>query len=76
MNNFCKIFIRPDYHDEKYDYAGFDPYDMLNSPLSGVLSPGTRFGCIALPQFWRRSPINLRTLFDLALRINFIKQEI
>ena len=41
-------------------YAGFDPYDHLNSPLTGVLSLGTRFGRIALTQLGRRSPVNFR----------------
>ena len=55
---------------EKFDYAGFDPYDMLNSPLSKVLSLGTRFGRIALTQFGRRSPVNFRKLLLVKRGVN------
>lgn len=45
------------------DYAGYDPYDALNSPLSGILTLNSRWGRIAMTQFFRRCPINLRPLF-------------
>lgn len=51
-------------------YAGYDPYDTLNSPLSGVLSLGTRWGRIALTQFGRRCPINLRPLLLVRPGVN------
>ena len=52
------------------NYAGYDPYDMLNSPLSGILSLGTRWGRIAMTQFGRRSPVNLRPLFLIKRGVN------
>ena len=41
-------------------FKGYDPYDALNSPFAGVLTLGTKYGRIALTQFLRRSPVNLR----------------
>ena len=55
---------------EQANYAGYDPYDMLNSPLSGVLSLGTRFGRIALTQFGRRCPVNFRPLMMVNRGVN------
>ncbi len=55
---------------EARDYAGYDPYDMLNSPLAGVLSLGTRWGRIALTQFGRRCPINFRPLLRVRPGVN------
>jgi len=55
---------------EKHNYAGFDPYDLLNSPLSGALSLGIRLGRIALTQFGRRSPINFRPLLFVRPGVN------
>ncbi len=45
------------------DYAGYDPYDALNSPLVRALTLGTKWGRIAWTQLFRRLPINLRPLF-------------
>jgi len=45
---------------EARDYMGYDPYDALNSPLARFLSFRTKYGRIALTQFFRRFPINLR----------------
>jgi len=42
------------------DFAGYDPYDALNSPFVRASSLGTKYGRIAWTQFLRRSPINLR----------------
>ncbi|MCA9785044.1 MAG: hypothetical protein H6678_02100 [Candidatus Delongbacteria bacterium] len=44
------------------EYAGWDPYDALNSPLLKALSLGTRVGGIAWVQLIKRSPWNLRPL--------------
>lgn len=44
------------------DFAGWDPYDAMNSPLLRLLSGGTKYGKIAWTQFMRRSPINFRRL--------------
>ncbi len=54
----------------RHHYAGFDPYDTLNSPLAGLLSLGTRFGRIVLTQFGRRSPVNFRPLLLVHPGIN------
>lgn len=55
---------------EKYSYAGYDPYDMLNSPLTKLLTLNTRLGRIALTQFGRRSPVNLRPLLGVKRGVN------
>jgi len=67
---YSKIALKLGDYAEKYDYAGYDPYDMLNSPLSSILSLGTRFGRIALTQFGRRSPVNLRKLLLVKRGVN------
>lgn len=51
-------------------FAGWDPYDALNSPLARLLSFGTKSGRIAWTQFFRRSPINTRSLFAVPKRLN------
>ncbi len=50
---------------KKRDFKGIDPYDALNSPLTPLLSLGTRLGRIVLTQLARRSPINLRPLLRI-----------
>ena len=45
---------------ESADYAGYDPYDALNSPLIRLLSCRSKWLRIAFTQFLRRCPINLR----------------
>lgn len=47
---------------EDRNYAGYDPYDALTSPLMPALSMGTRAGRIAWTQLLRRLPINIRPL--------------
>ena len=47
---------------EAHDWAGYDPYDALNSPLAPYLTLGTAFGSRALTQLVKRSPVNLRPL--------------
>lgn len=44
------------------DFAGFDPYDALNSPVARTLSFGQKYGRIAWIQLLRRLPVNLRPL--------------
>ena len=51
-------------------FAGYDPYDALNSPLAGIISFGTRSGRIALTQFGRRSPINYRFFLGINQSVN------
>ena len=64
------IIQRLQTYAESWNYAGYDPYDMLNSPLANLLSLGTRFGRIALTQLGRRSPFNFRPLLMVRRGIN------
>jgi hypothetical protein len=50
---------------EARDWAGYDPYDALNSPFAPYLTLGTAFGCRALTQVVKRSPLNLRPLLRI-----------
>ena len=50
---------------ETNDYAGWDPYDALNSPIVRALTLGTKWGRIAWTQLFRRSLINLRPLLGV-----------
>lgn len=47
---------------ERHDFAGYDPYDALNSPIVRFLSFGQKYGRIAWIQFLRRFPVNIRYL--------------
>lgn len=55
---------------ESKNFAGYDPYDALNSPLAPILSLGWRWGRIALTQFGRRSPVNYRPLLLIRPGVN------
>src|SRR5438105_1094196 len=49
------------------DWAGYDPYDALNSRLLGMLPfLNTRIPRLVLTQAMKRSPVNLRLLFMVA----------
>ena len=50
---------------EAEDYAGYDPYDALNSPLIRRIGAGSKWVRIAATQFMRRSPINFRPLLGI-----------
>ena len=50
---------------EAADYAGYDPYDALNSPLLNLLSSKSKWARIAFTQLLRRCPINLRPLLGV-----------
>ena len=50
---------------EAADYAGYDPYDALNSPLLRVLSGRSKMLRMAFTQLLRRSPVNLRPLLGV-----------
>src|SRR4030095_41345 len=54
LKNYC----------EKEQYKGWDPYDGLNSSLLNALPiiRNNRFGRLACIQFFKRSPINFRTI--------------
>jgi hypothetical protein len=45
---------------ELNDFAGWDPFDLLNSPLLGQVGARNRLAGVALVQLGKRSPINLR----------------
>lgn len=51
---------------ETADYAGYDPYDALNSPFLSMMSSPSKWMRIACTQLVRRSPLNLRKI--LAVR--------
>lgn len=47
---------------EGRNYAGYDPYDALNSPLLRSVCMGSKWARIACIQFLRRCPVNIRPL--------------
>jgi len=47
---------------ENRNFAGYDPYDALNSPIIRILTFGQKYGRIAWTQLMRRLPFNLRPL--------------
>jgi hypothetical protein len=50
---------------ESADYAGYDPYDALNSPLLGRLAAKRRWVRIGAIQCLRRCPVNVRPLLGI-----------
>jgi len=50
---------------ESADYAGYDPYDALNSPILKLISSKSKYLRIAFTQFLRRCPVNLRPLLGV-----------
>ena len=50
---------------ESEDYAGYDPYDALNSRLIRWLGAPSKWIRIAATQFLRRCPVNLRPLLGI-----------
>lgn len=50
---------------ERADYAGYDPYDALNSPVIRFLSAKSKWMRLGFTQCVRRSPINLRPLLGI-----------
>ena len=56
---------------KKNDWAGFDPYDVLNSRLfSGTPFYNNRIVSVALTQIVKRLPINLRLLLSVSRQQN------
>jgi hypothetical protein len=47
---------------EARDFAGYDPYDALNSSILRIFSLGSKWGRLAVIQGMKRCPINLRRL--------------
>src|SRR4030042_5670637 len=50
---------------ESVDYAGYDPYDALNSPLIRRIGAGKKWVRVAATHLVRRSPLNLRPLLGI-----------
>jgi len=50
---------------ESADYAGYDPYDALNSHFLRLLSRKSKWARIAFTQLLRRSPVNLRPVLGV-----------
>lgn len=50
---------------EAEDYAGYDPYDALNSPLIRRLGARSKWVRIGATHLLRRSPINFRSLLGI-----------
>jgi len=50
---------------ESADYAGYDPYDALNSPMIKCVSSQSKWLRLAFTQFLRRSPANFRPLLGV-----------
>jgi hypothetical protein len=50
---------------ESTDYAGYDPYDALNSPLIRRIGANNKWVQIAATQLFKRSPVNLRSMFGI-----------
>ena len=47
------------------DFAGYDPFDLLNSRLCSFLAGRSRWAGVAVIQIGKRSPINLRPLLGV-----------
>jgi len=50
---------------ESNDYAGYDPYDALNSPLLRMIGKKSKWARILFTQVFRRFPINLRGMLGV-----------
>jgi len=50
---------------EKADYAGYDPFDALNSPFLKWVSSPSKWMRIACTQFLRRCPVDLRRMLGI-----------
>lgn len=50
---------------ESADYAGYDPYDALNSPLIRLAGGKSKWVRIAFTQFLRRCPVNFRPILGV-----------
>ena len=55
---------------EARGFAGYDPYDAMNSPLLRALTLGTKKGRIGWTQLLRRLPFNLRPVLGIHPEVN------
>jgi len=51
-------------------WAGYDPYDGLNSPLARSFLFKSLFARTAMTQLLKRSPFNLRPIFSIKKELN------
>ena len=65
MDNIQSIIEDLLQYVESSDYAGYDPYDALNSSLIRKISSRSKIARIAFTQLIRRSPINFRKLLGI-----------
>jgi hypothetical protein len=50
---------------EQHDFAGWDPFDMLNSPWLRTIGSRNRLAGIAIVQMGKRSPFNMRRILGV-----------
>lgn len=55
---------------EERRYAGYDPYDALNSPIARLASLHCKWGRVAVIQALKRCPVNVRPLLLLRPGVN------
>ena len=66
-NNILDLIIKIESKIFKNKYKGYDPFDALNSRL--IYPPG-KFSKILFIQLFKKSPINLRSLFFIPKTVN------
>jgi hypothetical protein len=54
----------------KESWAGYDPYDGLNSPVAGIFFPGHKLPRTLITQLVKRSPVNIRPLLRIKKSLN------
>jgi hypothetical protein len=57
-------------YGDRVEWAGYDPYDALRSPVVRALAFGARWPRIAWIQLLKRSPVNLRPLLLVPRGVN------
>ena len=57
-------------HIEANDFAGYDPYDALNSPALRLLSSRSKYLRIFFTQLLKKLPINLRPILGIKKGLN------
>lgn len=61
-----KLYVRKlQNYIESRDYAGYDPYDALNSPVLKFLSSRSKWVRIAFTQTFKRLPVNVRPILGV-----------
>lgn len=66
----CKILNKLEIWVKDEEYKGWEPYDGLNSNLLKTLTFKNRYLGIVLLQFFKRCPINLRSIFGIKKEFN------